>query len=150
MAPYVIILTWTGSPRSTGSWLGGSVRSGTNQGGTHVADERHGMALVIGAVIGSIAGTAFGLLNAPQPGWRTRADLSSAAEEIGDRIAGQIAGIVAEVQAFTGTAPVPPTGPGATSPESYEFGTPWAGESVAVDPTPATRTVPTSEGVTTS
>lgn len=107
------------------------------------------MALVLGAVIGSIAGTAFGLLNAPQPGWRTRADLSSAAEEIGDRIAGQIAEIVDEVQAFTGTTPVPPTEPSVTSPAGYEFDSPWPGEGVVAEPAPTTRIVPTSEGVVT-
>lgn len=110
-----------------------------------MAEERHGMALVVGALIGSIAGTAYGLLNAPQPGWRTRADLTAVVEEWGDRIANQIAGVVTEVQAFTGTTPVPPVNPDAQGASRFEFSFP--DEVVAVEIDPASGPVATREGV---
>jgi gas vesicle protein len=107
------------------------------------------MALVIGAVIGSIAGTAYGLLNAPQPGWRTRADLSSAIEEQGDRLASRIANVVAEIQAFTGTTPVPPIEPDPAWSREYQFAAPPPSEETVIEsvttPSPAVH----SEGVIT-
>jgi hypothetical protein len=105
------------------------------------------MALVIGALIGSVAGTAYGLLNAPQPGWRTRADLSGVAEAVGDRLAGGIANVVAEVQAFTGTTPVPPTEPNVAWSREYEFGMPVPSEGIVVEPEPTGTPIPSSEGV---
>jgi hypothetical protein len=105
------------------------------------------MALVIGAVIGSIAGTAYGLFNAPQPGWRTRADLSGAAEMLGDRLASGIAGVISEVQAFTGTTPVPPTEPVGTWARGYEFGMPPPSEGIVSEPEPTGSPVLKSEGV---
>ena len=60
-----------------------------------MASPRHDVAFVVGALVGSVAGAVYGLLNAPQPGWRTRADLSGYAEELGDRLAGRISSAVA-------------------------------------------------------
>lgn len=73
-----------------------------------MATDRHEMAFIAGAVIGAVAGAAFGLLNSPQAGWRTRADLSGYAEELGDRLAGQIGAIAAEVGGLFGEDPGDP------------------------------------------
>lgn len=60
-----------------------------------MASPRHDVAFVVGALVGSVAGALYGLLNAPQPGWRTRADLSGYAEELGDRLAARVSSAVA-------------------------------------------------------
>lgn len=54
---------------------------------------------MVGALVGSVAGAVYGLLNAPQPGWRTRADLSGFAEELGDRIAARVSAPVTALRA---------------------------------------------------
>jgi hypothetical protein len=74
----------------------------------HVAADRHEMAFVTGAVIGAVAGAAYGLLNVPQAGWRTRSDLSGYAEELGDRLARRITAITAEVGGLFGEDPGDP------------------------------------------
>lgn len=73
-----------------------------------MAANRHEMAFIAGAVIGAVAGAAYGLFNAPQAGWRTRADLSAHAEELGDRLAGRITAITAEVGGLIGEDPGDP------------------------------------------
>ena len=70
--------------------------------------DRHQVAFITGAVIGAVAGAAYGLLNVPQAGWRTRADLSGYAEELGDRLASRIAAITAEVGGLIGDDPGDP------------------------------------------
>lgn len=65
-----------------------------------MATERHEVAFLVGALVGSVAGAVYGLLNAPQAGWRTRADLTGYLEALGDRAAGRISGAVMELQAL--------------------------------------------------
>lgn len=67
-----------------------------------MANQRHDVAFVVGAVVGSVAGAVYGLFNAPQAGWRTRADLSGSAEELGDRVAHRIAAVAAEARLLLG------------------------------------------------
>ena len=47
-----------------------------------MAGERHDVAFVVGAVLGGVAGAAITLLNAPQSGQQTRAQLAAQAEAL--------------------------------------------------------------------
>lgn len=88
-----------------------------------MAAGRHEVAFVVGAVVGSVAGAVYGLLNAPQAGWRTRSELSGYAEELGDRVAARVTATLADLRALTGApdddwetplpelADLPPAGP---------------------------------------
>ncbi len=67
-----------------------------------MVNERHDVVFLVGAVLGSMAGAAYGLYNAPQAGWRTRADLAGAVEEIGDRVAHRVAIVVTEFRQVIG------------------------------------------------
>jgi gas vesicle protein len=73
-----------------------------------VAAGRHETAFIVGAIIGSAAGAVYGLLNAPQTGWRTRADLSGYAEEMGDRLAARVETARSELRALFGVEPDDP------------------------------------------
>jgi len=65
-----------------------------------VADERHDAAFVVGAVLGGVAGAAYGLFSAPQAGRRTRGQLA----EQGDAVVQRLADGVAALRAQTGSA----------------------------------------------
>jgi YtxH-like protein len=51
-----------------------------------VAGERHDAAFVVGAIIGGAAGATYALLNAPQAGRRTRAQLAEGLDAIAQRL----------------------------------------------------------------
>lgn len=106
----------------------------------HVAADRHELAFFAGAVIGAVAGAAYGLFTAPQAGWRTRADLSGYAEELGDRLAGRLGAISAEIRGLIGEDPgdpdlLPPL--------------PVPADTLSFEPLTASTGSASSEGVTT-
>lgn len=63
-----------------------------------MADERHDAAFIVGAVLGGLAGGAYALLNAPQSGARTRAELGERWGVVGERMAAGVAQIDAKTR----------------------------------------------------
>jgi hypothetical protein len=55
-------------------------------------NQRHDVAFVIGAILGGAAGAAYGLLNAPDAGARTRALLTERGDRLAQRLADASAG----------------------------------------------------------
>lgn len=68
-----------------------------------MANERHDVAFVAGAIVGSAVGAVYGLFSAPQAGWRTRADLSGFAEALGDRVAHRLGLVTVEFRHLIGS-----------------------------------------------
>ena len=63
-----------------------------------MAKERHPVAFLVGAVLGGAAGALFGLINAPRPGPRTRADLTERWHDVEERAAQEMAHLESEVR----------------------------------------------------
>lgn len=61
-----------------------------------MADERHDAAFVVGAVVGGVAGAAYGLFSAPQAGRRTRGQLAEQADALVQRLADGVAALRAQ------------------------------------------------------
>ena len=63
-----------------------------------MADERHDAAFVVGAILGGVLGGGYALLNAPQSGAETRAELAARWKELTGRVAGAVAGVEDEAR----------------------------------------------------
>ena len=98
--------TFRGGGEGLGSGSGDSERAGVPSGeeGGRVADERHDAAFVVGAVLGGVAGAAYTLLNAPQSGGETRAELAARWSGLADRLAAEAADLDGAIRRLTAGA----------------------------------------------
>ena len=69
-----------------------------------VADERHDVAFVVGAILGGVAGATYTLFNAPQAGAQTRAQLAERRDAIAERLATAIAEVDGRVRRLVAQA----------------------------------------------
>ena len=69
-----------------------------------MADERHDAVFVVGAVLGGVLGGAYALLNVPQSGAQTRAELAARWNGLTDQLAGAVAAVDEDVRRLAATA----------------------------------------------